>query len=280
MPFDQYLYTARLDAQQRVERLEAAARRQFFWDTLDYTVTGVGSQDVALNRNVQRAMRCHGATTDIANSRWQLSDTKGNFFTSDYVPVRSMANFQSFINPWMPFPSPIELSLDIQVKAQFINNGPLADANGNYRVVLCCEEENANAGRVDRDSVIEKGLEYINSGRHPLPFDLMVNVPFTAVANERRNVQTLGQDDPLLLVGITSELQFADIQVIQQSNNYAWSADPIPVWCFSGDTKSQRATVFILPRPIYLPPKDVLALQATNIGAEAAGQINFLCLRP
>lgn len=278
--FDQCLYTPVLSAAERLDRLEAAARRQFFFDTLDYQVTGIASQDVSINRNVQRPMRCHGATTDIANSRWQLSDTKGRFFTSDYVPVRSMTNFQSFINPWLPFPTPIELDKDIQIKAQFINNGPIPDANGSYRVILCCEEENANVGRPALPTVLDYGKEYINSGRPPLPFCLMTTIPFTAAVGERRPCQTLGQDDPLLIVGITSELQFANVQIIQQSNNYAWSTDEIPVWCFSGDTKSARATVWILPRPVYLPPKDVLVLATTNVTGEPAGQMNFLCLRP
>lgn len=278
--FDQYLYTPELSVQERIDRLEAAARRQFFFDTLRYQVTGVASQGQSINRNVQRPMRCHGATTDIANSRWMLTDTKGHSFTSDFVPVRSMTNFQSFINPWVPFPTPIELDADIQIKAQFINNGPVADANGNYRVILVCEEPNANVGRPALGDYIEFGRQYITSGAKPLPFDLMVNIPFTSSINERRNVQTLGQDDPLLLVGLTSELQFADVQIIQQSNNYAWSTDEIPIWCFSGDTKSARATVWLLPRPIYLPPKDVLTIAATNLSAEAAGQLNFICLRP
>jgi hypothetical protein len=110
-------------------------------------------------------------------------------------------------------------------------------------------------------------------------FWLNMSVGFTSTSGEQKQGVTLVEQFPLLIRGAWSGLTGPLVQFVSGATGVPLSTLPVQGRTYWGNTVLAHP-LNIWRKPYLLPGNTSLRCQFTNTGAEAAGNVNFMCERP
>jgi hypothetical protein len=109
-------------------------------------------------------------------------------------------------------------------------------------------------------------------------FWLNMSVHFTSTLGEQKQAATDPKNYPLLIVGAWSNLDEARVRLTGNSSGQPLSTREVPILSIAGNSNLVQP-VYYWRQPYLLDPDTTLTGEFINDGAEAAGNLIFLCER-
>lgn len=223
---------------------------ELFWLPMTVPFTGtIGEQAQAFTKTVDFDLLIRGVWTDLTRARIRLvqSDSDLNYSLVP-VPIQSLAGRSDKTQPIRWLRHAIPLRALSTLRADFINDN--GESAGN--VVFIGE-------RIGR----EREIPVRCSTEFRLLMDLAA--PVTQPVDY----------DVLIWGAYTDAPSNVSVRIFDESNNYAWSGELLPIGAFAGQRDETQPIVYY-PRP-YLLPRRVKLRADTSTGA--SGYLVFLCER-
>src|SRR5215216_575152 len=236
---------------------------QPYWLNLSVPFTSQAGETKAGSTNTENFdVSIRGAWTDLEDIRARLYTTGTSLpWSTSPVPLLSIAGRTDLAHPMQYFRKPFTVGAQSAIRGDFINDG--GEAAG--RVVFLGE-------RTEKDIEVE-----FKTSR---AYWLLLDLGLTGGATTTGQPVTNSIEYPLLVYGMLSTSASMSVRFFDTSENYAFSADKLPIGAFAGIRASGNVQPIVyFPKPYFLPSRATIRAEWTNTGSESGKYVAFICER-
>ena len=244
----------------------------------DFIITGVKTdsqtREIAIRRTEdERPVAYVGEETSL---RLRLDDIAGLTATNGSGQVGTFY-----------LPKPIMLYRGGRITVEMFKTDATADAEEANIVLVGVRVYRREVGELALDQTERERIDFLMTAREcPRTVFLKQLVEFdtAAAGGVAANLQTPEVPEPLLVLGVRTNLRQSLIEGVRLESEPNWMPSGVPVWGFAGEDEGLHENYQWFSRPIYLRSKQAIqidritnSIDGLNIDAQTGNFLTWIC---